>query len=366
MKKLITLLLLGHALSALATPDNEITLKLDNKLSSVATPNVSSPMLISPIGLKLTATPIDESRIGKISAEERTLLRERQKLLGTDYPMASFLAMKNQTPQLQNEPETIKLQLSLDVSPSTATSSAPVPTTIPSLVSVPSPIPLITANTQENLPKPSRFEELAAMQLNNLDIQNWLLPATGLVLVILVLQFGLRYYTEIKLRFEINPDCPLGNEPLAGAALNKVRQSTTRQVGCGVDAAANGIRQQSENLVAGHPAGSDEKAANELSRIKSQRRAAPPIVKSADDVAVAPRMALPSIAKPRPQPEALPSSQDTENFLTDFDPKRYGSVSEFLSSRNAITPEQLIGWSKYKPANRHFSLRFVGAPTLQI
>ena len=282
-------------------PDNEITLKLDNKLSSVATPNVSSPMLISPIGLKLTATPIDESRIGKISAEERTLLRERQKLLSADDPMASFLAMKNQIPQLQNEPETIKLQLSLDISPATATSLAPVPTTVPSLVPVPSPTPLVTANTQENLPKPSRFEELAVVQLNNLDIQNWLLPATGLVLVILVLQFGLRYYTKIKLRVEI----------------------------------------------------------------KSQQRTAP-IMKPADDVAVAPRMAIPSIAKPRPQPEALPSSQDTENFLTDFDPKRYGSVSEFLSSRNAITPEQLIGWSKYKPANRHFALRVVGAPTLQM
>jgi hypothetical protein len=36
----------------------------------------------------------------------------------------------------------------------------------------------------------------------------------------------------------------------------------------------------------------------------------------------------------------LPSLQAMENFLADFDPKRDGSIGEFLASRN-VTPEQL-------------------------
>ena len=41
------------------------------------------------------------------------------------------------------------------------------------------------------------------------------------------------------------------------------------------------------------------------------------------------------------KPVALPSLQDIENFLTDFDPRRHGSVGKFMVSRNAVTPEQL-------------------------
>lgn len=37
----------------------------------------------------------------------------------------------------------------------------------------------------------------------------------------------------------------------------------------------------------------------------------------------------------------LPSLQEIEKFLVDFDPKRHGSVSKFLASRNVVTPEQL-------------------------
>jgi len=41
------------------------------------------------------------------------------------------------------------------------------------------------------------------------------------------------------------------------------------------------------------------------------------------------------------KPVELPSLQNIENFLADFDPKRHGSVSEFMASHNAGTPEQL-------------------------
>jgi diguanylate cyclase (GGDEF)-like protein/PAS domain S-box-containing protein len=50
---------------------------------------------------------------------------------------------------------------------------------------------------------------------------------------------------EALLTSVLNPDNPLGDEPSVGVSFNKVMQSATRQVGCGVD---------------------DEKAANELSR----------------------------------------------------------------------------------------------------
>jgi len=38
---------------------------------------------------------------------------------------------------------------------------------------------------------------------------------------------------------------------------------------------------------------------------------------------------------------ALPSLQDIENFLADFEPDRHVSVSKFMVLRNAVTPEQL-------------------------
>ncbi len=45
------LLLLGHALSALSMPDDGVTLKLDDALSSAETETVSSLMLVSPIAM---------------------------------------------------------------------------------------------------------------------------------------------------------------------------------------------------------------------------------------------------------------------------------------------------------------------------
>jgi D-alanyl-D-alanine endopeptidase (penicillin-binding protein 7) len=51
LKKLIMLLLLVHALSALAMPDEGITLKLDDELSNAVPEIVSSPLLISPIAM---------------------------------------------------------------------------------------------------------------------------------------------------------------------------------------------------------------------------------------------------------------------------------------------------------------------------
>lgn len=47
---------------------------------------------------------------------------------------------------------------------------------------------------------------------------------------------------------------------------------------------------------------------------------------------------------------SLPSLQEMENFLADFDPKRDGSVNEFLASRNAVTPVQLSKLLQQQPS----------------
>lgn len=41
------------------------------------------------------------------------------------------------------------------------------------------------------------------------------------------------------------------------------------------------------------------------------------------------------------KPGALPSLQEMENFIANFDPKQHGSVGKFMASLNAVTPEQL-------------------------
>ncbi|MBI3902051.1 MAG: hypothetical protein HY306_03780 [Nitrosomonadales bacterium] len=40
-------------------------------------------------------------------------------------------------------------------------------------------------------------------------------------------------------------------------------------------------------------------------------------------------------------PDHLPSLHELEDFMADFDPKKYASIGAFLASRNASTPEQL-------------------------
>lgn len=53
--------------------------------------------------LKISGDPLDASRIGKISEEERTLLLAQQRLLDSDDQMASILALQNQVKQLQDD-----------------------------------------------------------------------------------------------------------------------------------------------------------------------------------------------------------------------------------------------------------------------
>ena len=115
---------------------------------------------------KLSSDPIDESRIGKISAEEREILLARQKLLDADDQMASFLAMQHQIKQLQGELGEIKLKLTLLSAGSSATTSP-------------------AANTADSTPL-----------LSDTKQKKLALFAGGLVLAILALLLGLRYYNR--------------------------------------------------------------------------------------------------------------------------------------------------------------------------
>ena len=115
---------------------------------------------------KLSSEPIDESRIGKISAEEREILRARQKLLDADDQMASFLAMQHQIKQLQDELGEIKLKLTL------LSAASPATTT-----------PATNAEDRSPLLSDTKQKKLA-------------LFAGGLVLAILALLLGLRYYNR--------------------------------------------------------------------------------------------------------------------------------------------------------------------------
>jgi pilus assembly protein FimV len=147
--------------------------------------------------LKLSGDTLDESRIGKISAEERALLLARQKLLDADDQMASFLAMQHQVKQLQDELGEIKLQLTqLGVRPATAASSAAAAALAPSATPQMSPTTGTSTGTQGSSPKPAIAVKQPVVQQN--DLPSGLFAALGLVLAILALWLGLRYYTKTK------------------------------------------------------------------------------------------------------------------------------------------------------------------------
>ncbi len=163
--------------------------------------------------LKLSGDPIDESRIGKISPEERALLLAKQKLLDADDQTASFLAMQHQVKMLQDELSQIKLQLAqLGINPNVTAASATPPAAVASASSV---APSAAAGSaQANRPKPAVAVKQPVVQQETPD-QYRLIIALVLVLIILALWLGLRHYTKIKSRIGIRShqyDEPFLNE----------------------------------------------------------------------------------------------------------------------------------------------------------
>lgn len=145
---------------------------------------------------KLSGEPIDESRIGKVSAEERTVLLARQLRLE-----ANFLSLQHQFLLLQDELGEIKSQLTQSgIPPATAAATA----TAPSSAIEPSVTHVATADIQESRPRPAIAVKQPMLQPGNPYLQEVLFPALGLVLVILALWAGAHYYTKIKSSSRVN------------------------------------------------------------------------------------------------------------------------------------------------------------------
>jgi len=114
--------------------------------------------------LKISSELLDESRIGKISTQEREF--NRQKLLDADDQMASFLAMQHQVKQLQDELGEIKLKLAQ------FNASSPMTT-----------LPGANSNLGGSASSNTKEEKMGVF-------------AGGLALAILALLLGLRYYNH--------------------------------------------------------------------------------------------------------------------------------------------------------------------------
>lgn len=138
--------------------------------------------------LKLSGDPIDASRIGKISPEERAALLAQKKLLDADDQTASFLALQHQVKLLQDELGAIKLQLA-------QLGASSVPTT----AAIPQPA-AVTDSTQTS-PQPA--VKRPAIQQSNVYLQNGLFAVLGLLAILLLWQ-GLRRYTKAKSRMGLD------------------------------------------------------------------------------------------------------------------------------------------------------------------
>lgn len=140
--------------------------------------------------LRLSGEAIDESRIGKISPEERSILLARQKLLDADDQMASFLALQNQVKQLQDELGAVKLKLGQ------LGASAPVAT--------PLAVPAQVAPGQEAAPQPgaeARPEGVQGQAAPAAKQKRERLNRTPIVLgllALLSLLLGLRHWMRIR------------------------------------------------------------------------------------------------------------------------------------------------------------------------
>lgn len=145
--------------------------------------------------LKLSGEPFDESRLGKISPAEREILLARQKLLDADDQTASFLTLQHQVKQLQDELGEIKQKLAA----------------VPGATSnIPPPAVALTQTTAQ--PDP--------------NIQRGII-AIGLIVAMLALWLGLRYYTRRKSQ---QAAAPILKQPASIPSTPVAARSTYTQV----------------------------------------------------------------------------------------------------------------------------------------
>lgn len=156
----------------------------------------------------------DKSQVGEVGSEGCSSLLARQKLPGADDQMARYLAMQCLVTLLQDEIVELKLQHTLLTAGAfdPALSSATAPSATPHA----SPQTGEMAGAQESRPKPIIVTKQPVAQQDSLDLPDGLFAAIGLVLVIIALWLGLRYYTKIKSRIGIETE--QDDEPILKAA----------------------------------------------------------------------------------------------------------------------------------------------------
>ena len=314
---LIILLLIGQALSTQATADEVISLKLDSEIVVAATEQDGAPSENSrssqitqlnindkaalpikaqhlssiqttsnkldhsaSIKLDTTDDSNDEISIEKVSGDKNTLPQENSKLLHANDVKSSALP---NTPDLQSAKIEVNPTRSFSlVEPKPETSSiiaifsSNTPLLTPFLNEN---IPNVTDNAQIDLNESSELIEQSIELQNNIDFRHGVMTILSLVITIFSMGTWVLYYAEIKSFF-----------------VRKVQKSVEP------------IIKPIENAVV--------------------------IAKTV----VTPKIALSTVSKPQLIASPLLQLQtDAENFLADFDPKRNGSVSEFLTSRSAIT-----------------------------
>ena len=405
-KKLVILLLLGYSLSAQAASHHELTLKLDSKLNSFvvdlksASAQKKHAQLIqtsskdsarpAPLKLKLSGHSIDESGFANISTKPNEVALDNQK----SDDKGSELASSANTP-LPFQPQSIVNQSTLVESDTPAASSLLLKeTAVPELIStaISSPASFVAANTlvSEISSKPLMQE---AINQNILDEQNQniqdernqnILFATFTLIIGMVLAgIGIRYYRKFitsGLLTEINPQqnldvlqqntapciksvedvLPTPQQEISPISTSSFRISKRRRVPA-ILASIKLRTIKSEVPVSPLPSQIVEKEVQENSvpeKVATQQHVQN-ILQSIDV-----RNEIKANAQSLLQDEVL--LQDEDNFFADFNPKRNGSVSEFLASRNSVTIEQLIGWARCRPATRQLELRIVGTPSMQM
>ena len=367
-RKIILFLLLGHTILAHAKLNEPLSLKLNRELGDVQTPYANkinnnykfddissrtstSHSMRTSLRLRLTRSGIDESRIGTISEKERTALLKKQKQI---YPDKQSRGMSISEKQVGiSKPENGLIQLQHFAW---------------KLESAPSNPPIIAASlTKVAAEKNKNSNGIIENTLKQTEQTEWKqseIPwqiggqlALGLVLIYFARRIILRNYFEEK--------------PRAQLALSMLTHHTQQKSEC--------ILQVKENLLLPSrviQTSSEEESSveNELSLNTNQPHlsveAVLPVVENwtaSTSMAIPPatvnplesnlieispvvrpirNLALPLHSSHQDKIVESIEFPDTYNLLADFNPTQYESVKAFLESRNALTIEQIIEWSK--------------------